>query len=129
MHGPTLLEDAAGFRVHTLDLSCSGMAGVYGLQQANYESSLRAGKPMLDRFAQDDLHMGSSECSSCRIQMAHAGNKIVLHPVQWLALRFGWRIKTGIPRLFHRAALAVLGVRVRQTGAMSTQRSLLIVAH
>jgi Fe-S oxidoreductase len=87
--GPTFLAKSAGYRVHTLDLSCSGMAGVYGLQQANYASSLRAGKPMLDRFAQDDLHFGSSECSSCRMQMEHAGKKPVLHPVQWLALAYG----------------------------------------
>lgn len=89
IHSPALLQSAAGFRVHTLDLSCSGMAGVYGLQQANFESSLRAGKPLLDRFAQDDLHVGSSECSSCRIQMAHRDNKVVMHPVQWLALAYG----------------------------------------
>jgi len=89
VNGPDLLQKTGGYRVHTLDLSCSGMAGVYGLQQANYASSMRAGKPMLDRFAQDDLHFGSSECSSCRIQMEHAGNKPVLHPVQWLALAYG----------------------------------------
>jgi len=86
---PRLLESSAGYQVHTLDLSCSGMSGVYGLQQANYASSLRAGKPMLDRFAQEDLHFGSSECSSCRMQMKHAANKPVLHPVQWLAWAYG----------------------------------------
>lgn len=89
IEGPGLLQQSGGYRVHILDLSCSGMAGVYGLQQANYASSMRAGKPMLDRFGQDDLHFGSSECSSCRIQMEHAGNKPVLHPVQWLALAYG----------------------------------------
>lgn len=89
IHGPGLLEQSAGYRVKTLDLSCSGMAGVYGLQQTHYASSLRAGKPMLDRFAQDDLHVGSSECSSCRLQMQHVGKKAVLHPVQWLALSYG----------------------------------------
>lgn len=89
INGPGLLRESGNYRVHTLDLSCSGMAGVYGLQQANYASSMRAGKPMLDRFSQDDLHFGSSECSSCRIQMEHAGNKPVLHPVQWLALAYG----------------------------------------
>lgn len=97
VHSPALLNQAAGFHVHTLDLSCSGMAGVHGLQQANYASSLRAGKPMLDRFALDDLHVGSSECSSCRIQMAHVGNKVVMHPVQWLALAYGL-----MPDLIHR---------------------------
>lgn len=87
--GPELLASIASYRIKTLDVSCSGMAGVYGLQQANYLSSLKAGKPMLSRFAQDDLHFGSSECSSCRLQMEHAGNKSVLHPVQWLALAYG----------------------------------------
>lgn len=89
IEGPGLLQQSGGYRVHTLDLSCSGMAGVYGLQQTNYASSMRAGKPMLDRFGQEDLHFGSSECSSCRIQMEHAGSKPVLHPVQWLALAYG----------------------------------------
>lgn len=89
IYGPQLLQKSAQYRVKTIDLSCSGMAGVYGLQQAHYASSLRAGKPMLDRFAQDDLHVGSSECSSCRLQMQHVGKKTVLHPVQWLALAYG----------------------------------------
>ncbi|MFT3879818.1 MAG: FAD-linked oxidase C-terminal domain-containing protein [Gemmatales bacterium] len=89
VEGAKMLRQSGGYRVHTLDMSCSGMAGVYGLQQANYASSLKAGKPMLDRFNQDDLHFGSSECSSCRIQMEHFGKKPVLHPVQWLALAYG----------------------------------------
>lgn len=101
--GPDLLTSAASYRIKTIDVSCSGMAGVYGLQQANYQSSLKAGKPMLSRFAQDDLHFGSSECSSCRLQMEHAGNKTVMHPVQWLALAYGVmpqlheRLKQGNP--------------------------------
>ncbi|HMP16957.1 MAG TPA: 4Fe-4S dicluster domain-containing protein, partial [Gemmatales bacterium] len=87
--GPTLLEKAAAYRVKAMDLSCSGMAGVYGLQSTHYASSLRAGKPMLDRFRREDIHVGSSECSSCRMQMQHASQKLVLHPVQWLALAYG----------------------------------------
>ncbi len=89
VQGPMLLEQMACYRVKTIDVSCSGMAGVYGLQRAHFESSLKAGKPMLDRFSQEDVHLGSSECSSCRMQMEHAGRKLALHPVQWLALAYG----------------------------------------
>jgi FAD/FMN-containing dehydrogenase/Fe-S oxidoreductase len=89
VQGPTLLEQMASYRVKTIDMSCSGMAGVYGLQKAHFESSLIAGKPMLDRFSQEDVHLGSSECSSCRMQMQHAGRKLTLHPVQWLAVAYG----------------------------------------
>ncbi|MFO0815862.1 MAG: FAD-linked oxidase C-terminal domain-containing protein [Gemmatales bacterium] len=89
VHGPDLLQRSARYRVKTLDLSCSGMAGVYGLQKAHFASSLKAGQPILDRFSQEDLHVGSSECSSCRLQMQQREDKLVLHPVQWLALAYG----------------------------------------
>jgi Fe-S oxidoreductase len=88
IHGPALLRQA-GLTVETLDVSCSGMAGVYGLQSAHFETSLDAGKPMLRRFAEGDIVLGSSECSSCRMQMEHAGKKPALHPVQYLAYLYG----------------------------------------
>jgi FAD/FMN-containing dehydrogenase/Fe-S oxidoreductase len=86
---PGLLQTVAHLRVETLDLSCSGMAGAYGLAAANYATSLDAGKPMLDRFKLPEFHYGSSECSSCRLQMEHIGKKPVLHPVQYLAWSMG----------------------------------------
>lgn len=85
----SLLSGFAMLSIETMDLSCSGMAGVYGLQHAHYPTSLAAGKPMLDRFIQADLQFGSSECSACRMQMMHVARKPVLHPVQFMALAFG----------------------------------------
>ena len=73
------------------------MAGVYGLQSAYYDTSLAAGKPMLDRFVRDDLVFGSSECSTCRMQMEEASGKRTLHPVQYLALAYGY-----LPQLVRR---------------------------
>jgi Fe-S oxidoreductase len=87
--GPRLLELIPGVRVRTIDVSCSGMAGTWGLMAANREASLAAGKPMLDELDRPGVLFGSSECGGCRIQMQDGTGKRALHPVQYLALAYG----------------------------------------
>jgi Fe-S oxidoreductase len=87
--GPQLLALIPRLRVHTIDVSCSGMAGTYGLKAENYEVSLQAGRPMLEELARPRVLFGSTECSTCRLQMEHGSRKRTLHPVQYLALAYG----------------------------------------
>jgi Fe-S oxidoreductase len=87
--GPRLLGLVPQLRPTTIDVSCSGMAGTYGLKADHFELSLAAGRPMLDRLRRDDLLFGSSECSACRMQMEQGAGKRSLHPVQYLALAYG----------------------------------------
>jgi Fe-S oxidoreductase len=86
---PALLALIPGLRVHTIDVSCSGMAGTFGLQAANYETSLAAGRPMLEELWRSRVAYGSTECSTCRLQMEDGGRTRTLHPVQYLALAYG----------------------------------------
>ncbi|MBM3995850.1 MAG: hypothetical protein FJ303_17115 [Planctomycetes bacterium] len=44
---------------------------------------------MLARFREPTHTHGSSECSTCRMQMEDVGKKRTLHPVQYLALAYG----------------------------------------
>jgi Fe-S oxidoreductase len=78
-----------GVRAHTIDVSCSGMAGTWGLKAANYAASLAAGRPMLDEFDRPGVLFGSTECSACRMQMQEGTGKRTLHPVQYLAHAYG----------------------------------------
>src|SRR5262249_53244029 len=78
-------------RVHTIELSCSGMAGTFGLKAANYDLSLEAGRPMLEELARPRLRFGSTECSTCRLQMEDGAGKRTLHPAQYLALAYRFR--------------------------------------
>jgi FAD/FMN-containing dehydrogenase/Fe-S oxidoreductase len=89
IHGPKLLRLIPGMTVEVLDLSCSGMAGTFGFKESAFDTSLAAGRPMLERLARADLHFGSTECSACRLQMEHAAAKTTLHPVQYLAWSYG----------------------------------------
>jgi Fe-S oxidoreductase len=86
---PKLLSLIPGLRVHTIDVSCSGMAGTFGLKASNYRVSLAAGSAMLRELRRPGVLFGSTECSSCRLQMEEGSGKRTLHPVQYLALAYG----------------------------------------
>jgi FAD/FMN-containing dehydrogenase/Fe-S oxidoreductase len=89
VRGPSLLALIPDLCVSTIDVSCSGMAGPFGLNARNLPTSLAAGRPMLDELARPKHLYGSSECSACRLQMQQGTGKRALHPVQYLALAYG----------------------------------------
>jgi Fe-S oxidoreductase len=103
--GPRLLALIPRLQVHTIDVSCSGMAGTFGLKAENYEVSRQAGAPMLEELARPRVLFGSTECSTCRLQMEDGSRKRTLHPVQYLALAYGLmpeliqRLKTPVGEL------------------------------
>lgn len=105
--GPALLGLITEARVHTIDVSCSGMAGTYGLRASGYETSLAAGRPMLDELRRPRVMFGSTECSACRMQMEEGSGKRTLHPVQYLALAYGL-----MPELGRRLVTPVRGLVV-----------------
>ena len=86
---PTLLGLIPKLRVVPIDVSCSGMAGTFGLRADKYEDSLRAGKPMLEEMRRPRIQFGVTECNSCRMQMEEGSHKRTLHPVQYLAYAYG----------------------------------------
>jgi FAD/FMN-containing dehydrogenase/Fe-S oxidoreductase len=87
--GPALLALIPGLSVHTIDVNCSGMAGTFGLKARNYELSLEAGRPMLEQLRRPQALFGSTECSTCRLQMEEGSGKRTLHPAQYLAFAYG----------------------------------------
>jgi len=87
--GPKLLELIPGLRVDVIDVSCSGLAGTFGLQACNSEASRRIGGPMIEALSRPTIRYGSTECGSCRIQMQQTTRKRTMHPVQYLALAYG----------------------------------------
>jgi Fe-S oxidoreductase len=87
--GPRLLSLIPGLRVHTIDHGCSGMAGTWGLNAANHAASLAAGAGMFAELDRPGILFGSTECSTCRMQMQQGTGKRTLHPVQYLAYAYG----------------------------------------
>lgn len=87
--GAELLELIPQLRVHKIDAGCSGMAGTFGLLSANFATSLQAGEPVFEKLAQPDIQFGTTECSSCKMQLEQGAAKRTLHPIKLLALSWG----------------------------------------
>jgi Fe-S oxidoreductase len=87
--GENLLRLIPGLIVDRTENTCSGMAGTFGLKRENYRASLRAGRALIGSLRSRRLQAGTSECSSCKIQMEQGAGKPTIHPVKLLALAYG----------------------------------------
>jgi len=54
---------------------------------------------------------------------------IVLVPLQLLALRFDWRLRRRLPRVWHRIVCYCLGIRVRVSGRLEERRPLMLCSN
>lgn len=87
--GLDLIRRIPDLQVEFIDRGCSGMAGTFGLRSDQFRTSLRAGRPLLTRLGDDDIEIGATECSACRLQMEQGSTKRTLHPVKLLSLSYG----------------------------------------
>ena len=84
-----LLNLIPGLDVKLLDKGCSGMAGTFGLKRKNYVTSLRMGFSLIDAMREPTLMAGTTECSTCKIQMEQGTHTPTIHPIKFLALAYG----------------------------------------
>lgn len=84
-----LLSLIPELQVHTIEEGCSGMAGAYGLSRQNFRTSLRIGWNLMTEMRRAELGFGTTECSTCKMQMEQGTAKPTLHPLKLLALSYG----------------------------------------
>ncbi len=87
--GPKLLRLIPRMQVNVIDVSCSGMAGTFGLRADSYEQSLAIGRPVFDAVKAGGAKSTSAECGGCRMQLQEGTGLRALHPVQYLAMAYG----------------------------------------
>jgi len=87
--GLDLIRRIPELDVEFIDRGCSGMAGTYGLHRDHFLTSLRSGRGLLDRLGDQDIEIGATECSACRLQMEQGSTKRTHHPMKLLSLSYG----------------------------------------
>ncbi|MBX3425107.1 MAG: anaerobic glycerol-3-phosphate dehydrogenase subunit C [Pirellulales bacterium] len=97
-----LLNLVPDLHVRRLEHGCSGIAGLYGFKRSNYRNSLRVGLPLMTAMRTGRFHAGTTECSTCRVQMEQGAAKPTVHPVKLLALAYG--LMPEVRDLLHRPA-------------------------
>ncbi|GEO83634.1 MULTISPECIES: lysophospholipid acyltransferase family protein [Alphaproteobacteria] len=63
------------------------------------------------------------------VLLAIAIMTLFLAPLQLLALRFDWRLRRRLPRVWHSAACRLIGIRIRSHGRLESHRPLMIAAN
>lgn len=84
-----LLRLIPGLQVELIEKGCSGMAGTYGIKRKNYLRSLRMGFALINAMRSTDIIAGTTECSTCKIQMEQGTTKPTVHPIKILAMAYG----------------------------------------
>jgi glycerol-3-phosphate dehydrogenase subunit C len=84
-----LLREIPGVEVIDLAAGCCGMAGTFGMKVGTYDLSMKAGAPLFARIGSLAPDLIASECSTCRMQLAHATGLATVHPVELLAEAYG----------------------------------------
>ena len=89
-----LLKLIPELSVVPVERGCSGMAGMFGVYEKNYWKSLKIGHELIREVRNPAYLAGTTECSTCRMQMEQGAGKPTIHPVKILALAYG-----GMPEL------------------------------
>ena len=84
-----LLKLIPGVEVEYLDCGCTGMAGTFGIAAEHFEQSMQIGDRLIQKLNTVSVSAGTTECSSCRMQMEQAVDFPTLHPIKILALAWG----------------------------------------
>ena len=87
--GERLLRLIPGLQLRETSNQCSGMAGLFGVLRKNYRQSLRMGWGLIESLRASDLHGGTTECSTCKLQMEQGTTKATAHPIKILAQSYG----------------------------------------
>ena len=87
--GMRLLNLIPGLSVQHADAGCSGMAGTYGMRKQTYRTSLRVGWGLISKMQDTTAQIGSTECTSCKLQMEQGIDKPTIHPLALLAFAYG----------------------------------------
>jgi anaerobic glycerol-3-phosphate dehydrogenase C subunit len=93
-----LLRLIPSLRLHYVQKGCSGMAGTYGIQSKTYRNSLRIGLPLISEVRDGSFDFATTDCSSCKLQLAQGTQKEVLHPVTLLAMAYGLASTRELPK-------------------------------
>jgi Fe-S oxidoreductase len=87
--GLELLKLIPQLQVTAVHKGCSGMAGMFGVFERNFRTAQRIGADLIREVRQEAYQAGTTECSSCRIQMEQDTDKPTVHPLKILARAYG----------------------------------------
>ncbi len=84
-----LLRLIPGVTVDEVDRGCTGMAGSYGIAAENFDQSMAIGAALIEEMRTVHVNAGTTDCSTCRMQMEQGVDYPTIHPLKILAWAWG----------------------------------------
>ena len=84
-----LLQLIPQLKLTPIEKGCSGMAGTFGLAEENFDLSVSIGNELMNYMSDTDVVAGTTDCTSCRMQMEQNASIPTIHPLKLLALSYG----------------------------------------
>jgi glycerol-3-phosphate dehydrogenase subunit C len=85
-----ILRLIPGLSIIESHADCCGIAGTYGYKLEKYQISMDVGAPLFEFMKKSDSQIVVCDSETCRWQITHATNKPAIHPVEILAVAYGF---------------------------------------
>jgi glycerol-3-phosphate dehydrogenase subunit C len=79
--------------------ACCGIAGTYGYKKEKYGIAMEVGEPLFDFVNQVDGPVVICDSETCRWQITHATGKPAVHPVEMLAVAYGFEAEGALAQI------------------------------
>lgn len=88
--GTDVLSLIPGLTVQESQAACCGVAGTYGYKSEKYDIAMDVGSPLFDFVKQSGAPLSICDSETCRWQIVHGTGIPSVHPVELLALAYGF---------------------------------------
>jgi glycerol-3-phosphate dehydrogenase subunit C len=86
-----ILEFIPDLKISESQSTCCGIAGTYGYKTEKYEIAMQVGEPLFEFVRQVGADIVVCDSETCRWQITHATHLPAVHPVELLALAYGYK--------------------------------------
>lgn len=94
-----VLELIPELQVMDSKAACCGIAGTYGYKAEKYEIGMAVGEDLFEFVRQSESSFVVCDSETCRWQITHATGKPTVHPVELLAVAYGFQPEGALARL------------------------------
>jgi glycerol-3-phosphate dehydrogenase subunit C len=98
--GVELLNLIPDLKLVDSQASCCGIAGTYGYKKEKYEIAMSVGQPLFDFVREIGGPVVVCDSETCRWQITHATGLPAVHPVELLAVAYGFAPEGPLLKLF-----------------------------
>jgi len=98
--GIEVLRQVPELNITDSQAACCGIAGTYGYKKEKYQIAMQVGEPLFAFVEDSQGRVIVCDSETCRWQITHATGKPAVHPVELLAMAYGFQPEDHLKNLW-----------------------------